>query len=98
MEDGYFDNYGRFLTVILCTESFTKTDCELLQEVLESLGIKSSLKVRNSAYNTYRTRISKTSMPLLRELGVVVGALLCNPLGRRYTVRHCVIQCKIMPS
>lgn len=66
MEDGYFDNYGRSLTVILCTECFTKIECELLQKVLLSFGINSTLKIRDSA--NYRIRISKKSMPLLREL------------------------------
>lgn len=78
MEDGYFDNYGRAKTVLLCTECFTKAECELLQQVLLSMGIKSSLKIRPSiskdsqkgvtANKNYRIRISKTSMPLLRSL------------------------------
>lgn len=53
---------------LLCTESFTKTECILLQSVLQTLGIKSSLKIRNKDRDTYRIRISKTSMPLVREL------------------------------
>ena len=68
MEDGYFDGYGRAQTVILCTECFTPVECKLLQEVLLKLGIVSTLKVRNSVKGTYRIRISKSSMPLLREL------------------------------
>jgi hypothetical protein len=68
MEDGYFDGYGRTQTVILCTECFTRVECKLLQEVLLKLGIVSTLKVRNSVKGTYRIRISKSSMPLLREL------------------------------
>ena len=68
MEDGYFDNHGRTKTVLLCTECFTKAECMLLQSVLQSLGINSTLKVRNSTTGTYRIRISKLSMPLLREL------------------------------
>lgn len=64
MEDGYFDNYGRNQTVLLCTECFTKTECILLQSVLAELGIVSTLKVQDN----YRIRISKQSIPLLREL------------------------------
>lgn len=67
-EDGYFDNHGRTKTIILCTESFPKEDCFLLQKVLNGLGIKSSLKIRNKEEDRYRIRISKTSMPLLRDL------------------------------
>jgi LAGLIDADG DNA endonuclease family len=44
MDDGYFDSYGRTQTVLLCTESFTKEECIILQSVLE---IKSTLKVRD---------------------------------------------------
>jgi hypothetical protein len=68
MEDGYFDAHGRTQTIILCTESFTKTECELLISALARLGILSTLKVRSTTKGTYRVRISKTSMPLLREL------------------------------
>jgi LAGLIDADG DNA endonuclease family/Proton-conducting membrane transporter len=62
MDDGYFDSYGRSKTVILCTESFTKEECLILQSLLENLDIKSSLKVRDKVNNRYRIRISKTSM------------------------------------
>jgi hypothetical protein len=68
MEDGYFDGYGRAQTVLLCTESFTKVECELLVSALARLGIISTLKVRNNIKGTYRVRISKKSMPLLRQL------------------------------
>lgn len=68
MEDGYFDSYGRSQTIILCTECFTKVECLLLIEALAKLGIYSTLKVRSSEKGTYRIRISKTSMPLVREL------------------------------
>lgn len=68
MEDGYFDSHGRTQTLLLCTECFTKSECLLLMDVLSKLGIKSTLKVRNRAKDTYRIRISKTSMPLLRQL------------------------------
>ena len=47
MEDAYFDNNGRNQTLILCTESFTKTECMLLQELLLKYDIKSTLKVRS---------------------------------------------------
>jgi hypothetical protein len=33
MDDGYFDSHGRTQTILLCTESFTKTECILLQSV-----------------------------------------------------------------
>ena len=68
MEDGYYDSYGRNQTILLCTESFTKEECQLLQVALAKLNILSSLKIRNKANDTYRIRISKKSMPLLREL------------------------------
>lgn len=68
MEDGYFDGHGRTQTVLLCTECFTKEECMLLVKVLHNLGILATLKVRNPSKNTYRIRISKTSMPLLREM------------------------------
>ena len=68
IEDGYFDAYGRVQTILLCTESFTLDECKLLQEVLLGLGIVTTLKVRNSAKGTHRIRVSKKSMPLLREL------------------------------
>lgn len=68
MEDGYFDAYGRAQTILLCTECFTKSECLVLVEVLAGLGIKATLKVRNASKDTYRVRISKTSMPLVRQL------------------------------
>lgn len=68
MDDGYFDSHGRTQTILLCTEKFTKTECILLQSVLQRLGKKSSLKIRNKDRDTYRIRISKTSMSLVREL------------------------------
>lgn len=68
IEDGYYDGHGRTQTVLLCTESFTKTECELLIRVLANIGITSTLKVRNPQAKTYRIRISKRSMPLLRDM------------------------------
>jgi hypothetical protein len=68
MDDGYFDSYGRTKTILLCTESFTKFECELLQSLLSNLNIKSTLKIRNKEKDRYRIRISKTSMDLLREI------------------------------
>lgn len=68
MEDGYFDAHGRTQTILLCTECFTKEECLLLINALSNLGIRATLKVRNRTNNTYRVRISKTSMPLLRKL------------------------------
>nr|YP_009493202.1 LAGLIDADG endonuclease [Ganoderma calidophilum]AWJ63997.1 LAGLIDADG endonuclease [Ganoderma calidophilum] len=62
MDDGYFDSYGRTKTVLLCTESFTKEECIILQSLLEKLNIKSTLKVRDKINDSYRIRISKTSM------------------------------------
>lgn len=74
MEDGYFDGNGRTKTILLCTECFTKDECLLLVDALAKLGIKSTLKVPENvpfsdrSLDTYRVRVSKTSMPLLREL------------------------------
>lgn len=65
---GYFDGNGRTKTVLLCTESFTKEECILLQQVLLHYNIVSTLKVRNKEMNTYRIRVSKTSMPTLKSL------------------------------
>ena len=62
MDDGYFDSYGRAKTVLLCTESFTKDECIILQSLLKKLDIKSTLKIRDKINNRYRIRISKTSM------------------------------------
>jgi len=62
MDDGYFDSHGRTQTVLLCTESFTKEECIILQSVLDKLDIKSSLKIRDKINNRYRIRISKTSI------------------------------------
>jgi hypothetical protein len=70
--DGYFNSYGRTKTILLCTKSFTKSDCLLLQFLLSNLGIKTTLKIRNKDKNTYRIRFSKTSMPLVRELGILL--------------------------
>ena len=65
MDDGYFDSYGRTKTVLLCTESFTKEECIILQSLLEKLNIKSTLKIRDKFNNRYRIRISKTSMDIV---------------------------------
>ena len=67
MEDGYFAT-DRSETVLLCTECFTKLECVLLQKVLADMGIKTTLKIRNKEKDTYRIRVSKLSMPLVREL------------------------------
>ena len=67
MDDGYFDSYGRTQTLILCTENFTKRECLILVNVLAKIGIVATLKRRNVTRDTYRTRISKTSMPLVRK-------------------------------
>lgn len=68
MVDGYFDNYGRTQTVILCTESLTKEECITLQNLLLKYDLISTLKVRNKLTNRYRIRISKLSLPKVREL------------------------------
>lgn len=65
MQDGFFDNYERVQTIILCTESFTKEECFIFQEILTGMGIKSTLKVRNKDKDTYRIPISKLSMPAI---------------------------------
>jgi len=69
MDDGYFDSYGRAKTVLLCTESFTKEECIILQNLLlEKLNIKSTLKIRDKINNRYRIRISKTNMDTVISL------------------------------
>jgi len=69
MDDGYFDSYGRTKTVLLCTESFTKEECVILQTLLlAKLNIKSTLKIRDKINNRYRIRISKTSMDTVISL------------------------------
>jgi len=45
---------------LLCTESFIKKECIILQSLLVKLNIKSTLKVRDKVNNKYR--ISKTNM------------------------------------
>ncbi len=62
IDDGYFDSLVRAKTVILCSESFIEEECIILQSLLEKLDIKSTLKIRNKNKNSYRIRISKTSM------------------------------------
>lgn len=62
MEDGYFDSQSKTQTVLLCTESFTKEECLILQSVKKRLDKKSTLKVRDKINNRYRIIISKTSM------------------------------------
>ena len=62
------DSYGRCKTILLCTESFTKKECIVLQSLLLELGIKTTLKIRDKNKDTYRIRFSKTSMPLVRDL------------------------------
>jgi len=37
MDDGYFYSYGRAQTVLLCTESFTKEECIILQSLLKKV-------------------------------------------------------------
>src|SRR6266545_78050 len=68
MDDGYFDSYGRAKTVILCTDSFIEEECIILQSLLEKLDIKATLKIRNKNKNSYRIRISKTSMDIVIAL------------------------------
>ena len=68
MDDGYFDSYGRSKTILLCTESFTKEECIVLQSLLLELGIKTTLKIRDKNKETYRIRFSKTCLPLVRDL------------------------------
>ena len=68
MDDGYFDSYIKTQTLLLCTESFTKEECIILQCLLNKFELKTSLKKRNKENNTYRIRFSKKSMPTLRRL------------------------------
>lgn len=68
IQDGYYDGHGRTKTVLLCTESFTKEECFLLQKVLLNFQLKSSLKIRDKQRETYRIRISKTSIKQLQSI------------------------------
>jgi hypothetical protein len=68
MDDGYFDSHGRTKTILLCTESFSKTECIFLQSLLSNLGIKTTLKIRDKENDRYRIRFSKTSISLVKEL------------------------------
>ena len=72
----------RAQTILLCTECFSKEECLLLvlndfsfyfkvewgKKALSEMGILSTLKWRNKDKGTFRVRISKTSMPLVRQL------------------------------
>lgn len=49
MEDGYFYNYGKTQTIVLCTESFAKYDSVLLPDLVLKYSTHSTLKVRNKA-------------------------------------------------
>lgn len=53
---------------VLCTESFTKEECIILQSLLDKFNVKSTLKTRDKINNRYRIRISKTSMDLVISL------------------------------
>ena len=67
MGDGFFHSG----VVILCTESFTKEEQELLITALDSkFGIKATLnkRVSNSGVEGFRIRISKKSMDKLVKL------------------------------
>ena len=55
MDDGYLYSHGRTHTVLLCTESFSKEKCIILQSVLEKLNKKFTLKVRDKNNNRYKT-------------------------------------------
>lgn len=68
IQDGYFDNHGRTQTLLFCSESFTKEECQRLQEVLRTFQLNSTLKVRNKNKGTYRIRISKNSIETLQNL------------------------------
>ena len=46
MDDGYFYSYGRTKTIIICTESFTKKECILLQSIFKILGIKTTYGIK----------------------------------------------------
>lgn len=52
--------------LILCTDNFTHSECLRLVEVLKTFNILST--VNKHTVDTYRIRISKRSMLLLREL------------------------------
>lgn len=61
MDDGYFTDK----TVILCTDNFTRSECERLQLLLGEYDIKSGIITQKGKF---RIRIYRTSMPTLIEL------------------------------
>lgn len=76
MGDGYFDN-GKVREQYFFVpnriesnrmESFTKAECQRLQDLLQQLSIGSTLPVRNAAKNTYRIRIKRSSIEQVRRL------------------------------
>lgn len=67
MGDGFYTQD----VVIICSESFTKEEQELIISALfESFGIKASLnkRISNSGTKSFRIRISKKSMDKLITL------------------------------
>jgi hypothetical protein len=61
MDDGYYTDK----TVILCTDNFTRPDCERLQALLLEYSIHSGLIIQSGKY---RIRIYRTSMATLIQL------------------------------
>lgn len=57
MDDAYF--HTSYKSVVLCSENFTKLEYLFLISILEGLGIKRSLSLRNKVKNTYRIHIYK---------------------------------------
>lgn len=66
MDDGYKHGKG----VVLCTESFTRLEVELLRDVLISkFGLTATLHVRHSSGEVgYRLYISGKSQEILQSL------------------------------
>jgi hypothetical protein len=61
MDDGYYtDN-----TIVLCTDNFSKMECQQLQALLMQFNIRSGLIVQKGKY---RIRLSNYSVKLVIEL------------------------------
>jgi len=65
--DGTFEKSGG--VTILCTDSFTVNEVELLRSIsLDKFNIDSTLVSRGAGLEQYRIRIAKESMPTLQKL------------------------------
>lgn len=61
MDDGYYTDK----TIVLCTDNFTKQECESLQALLLEYSIQSGLIIQKGKY---RIRLYRSSVPIVIEL------------------------------